>query len=113
MICEYCKKRIRKQNQNKVLLVNICQPMPEITFCRKDCKNRWSSDIQNNVVKRIVVWSVERIFDNCIFVKDTKTVSPISDKAMTMSFFSENLVSSPDSGPLTKIKMKSGELYSH
>lgn len=112
MICEYCKKKIRKRNKNKISLVNVCQPIPELMFCGKECKIKWSNDVQNEIVKNIVEWSVERIFDNYCFVKYIRRISPISDKALTMSFFSENLMSSLDSDSISNIKIRSGNSIS-
>ena len=111
MICEYCKKKIRKRNKNKILLVNICQPIPELIFCGKECKVKWSNDVQNDIVKKIVEWSVERIFDNYCFVKYIRKISPISDKALTMSFFSENLLNSSNSDILGNVKIRSGKFH--
>ncbi len=112
MICEYCKKKIRKRNNNKTLLVNICQPKPELIFCGKECKMQWSSDAQNDIVKKIVEWGVERIVNNYCFVKYIRMVSPISDEALTMSFFSENLMSSSNSESIRNVKTCSGKLSS-
>ena len=112
MICEYCKKKIRKRNNNKILLVNICQPKPELMFCGKECKLQWSNDVQNDVVKKIVEWGVERTFDNYCFVKYIKKVSPISNEALTMSFFSEKLMRFSNSHSFNDVQVRSGEFYS-
>jgi hypothetical protein len=82
-------------------------------FCRQDCKVKWCNDLQNNIVKKIVVWSVEKFFDNYSFVKNIKKITPISDKALTMSFFSEELMNSSNSSSLNDVKIRSGRLYSH
>ena len=111
MICEYCKKKIRKRNNNKIFLVNICQPIPELIFCGKECKMLWSNDVQNEVVKKIVEWNVERIFDNYCFVKYIRKISPISDKALTMTFFSENLMNSPNSDLIGNIEFTRSYFY--
>ena len=111
MICEYCKKKIRKRNSNKNLLVNICQPKPELVFCGKECKLQWSNDAQNGIVKKIVEWGVERIFDNFCFVRYIRKVTPISNKALTMSFFSENLMSYSNSDSLNDVNIKFGKSY--
>lgn len=111
MICEYCKKKIRKRNNDKALLVNICQPKPELTFCGKECKLQWSLDAQNDVIKKIVEWGVERIFDSYCFVKYIKKASPISDEALTMSFFSEKLMNFSNSDSLYDVKIRSGKSY--
>jgi hypothetical protein len=112
MICEYCKKKIRKRNSNKALHVNICQPNPELIFCTKECKIQWSNDFQNDVVKKIVEWSVEKIYDSYCFVKYIREVSPISDEVLSMSFFSENLMSFSNSNSIRNVKICSGKLSS-
>jgi len=113
MICEYCRKKIRKRSKYKVMLVNICQPIPELMFCGKECKIKWSDDVQNNVVKKIVLWSVEKVFNNYSFVKDVRKITPISDKALTMTFFSEELMSFTNSSSLRNVKISSGKFCSH
>jgi len=92
--------------------VNVCQPKPELMFCGKECKIKWTNDVQNDIVKKIVEWGVERIFDNYCFVKYVRRVSPISDDALTMSFFSEKLMSFSNSNSMNNIKIHSGKFYS-
>ena len=111
MICEYCKKKIRKRNNNKAVLINVCQPKPELIFCGKECKLQWSKDAQNDVVKKIVEWDVERIFDGYCFVKYIRNTSPISDEALRLSFFSENLMNFSNSGSSPDVKIRSGKSY--
>ena len=77
MICEYCKKDIKKRKIGNIKrLINICQTPQTRVFCSKKCKDKWCFGVQSNKNKTIVVWSLGAYYDNFFFVKKMMKIGP-------------------------------------
>ncbi|MFX1274172.1 MAG: hypothetical protein ACFFBP_00820 [Promethearchaeota archaeon] len=91
MICDYCKKKIRKCKIDCHIHENICQTNPKLVFCRQSCKLQWCRDVQKGIIKEVLSWSIKKKKNKFLFVKKHEHSDPISNDASKMSYFSKNL----------------------
>ncbi len=85
MICEYCRKIIRRK---PVLLINKQQTLSTRIFCSKRCKDWWCLSSQRKKSRSVITWCIGKYLHDYFFIK--KVVNK-KDPDSKVTYFSEKL----------------------
>ncbi|TFG20509.1 MAG: hypothetical protein EU529_14780 [Promethearchaeota archaeon] len=85
MICEYCRKVIKK---NPVRLVNTQHSPSTHLFCSKRCKDWWCFSSQRKKPRIVIRWCIGKYLHKYFFVRN---VDKNTGSNVKITYFSEKL----------------------